>query len=46
MGTFTLTQVQKKTVLLLGYCGRHSSRYFILMQYKLKNSSIYSQRAV
>ncbi len=33
MGTFTLTQ---KTVLLLRYCGRRSSRYFILMQYKLK----------
>ncbi len=26
----------KKTVLLLHYCGWHSSRYFILMQYKLK----------
>ncbi len=26
----------KKTVLLLRYCGRRSSRYFILMQYKLK----------
>ncbi len=39
MGTFTLTQVhflRKKTVLLLRYCGRRSSRYFILMQYKLK----------
>ncbi len=39
MGTFTLTQVNffvKKTVLLLRYCGWRSSRYFILMQYKLK----------
>ncbi len=38
MCTFTLTQVHfiEKTVLLLRYCGRRSSRYFILMQYKLK----------
>ncbi len=38
MGTFTLTQVHfsENTVLLLRYCGRRSSRYFILMQYKLK----------
>ncbi len=38
MGTFTLTQVyfREKTVLLLRYCGRLSSRYIILMQYKLK----------
>ncbi len=36
MGTFTLTFLVKKMVLLLRYCGRRSSRYFILMQYKLK----------
>ncbi len=38
MGTFTLTQVIfcEQTVLLLRYCGRRCSRYFILMQYKLK----------
>ncbi len=38
MGNFTLTQVyfREKTVLLLRYCGRLSSRYFILMKYKLK----------
>ncbi len=37
MGTFTQVNfLWKKTVLLLRYRGRRSSRYFILMQYKLK----------
>ncbi len=33
---YSSTFFVKKTVLLLRYCGRCSSRYFILMQYKLK----------
>ncbi len=39
MGTFYAYSsifLEKKTVLLLRYCGRLSSRYFILMKYKLK----------
>ncbi len=36
MVTFTQVIFSEKTVLLLHYCGRRSSRYFILMQYKLK----------
>ncbi len=38
IGNFILKYIfiEKKTVLLLRYCGRRASRYFIFIQYKLK----------
>ncbi len=50
MGTFTLTQVKcfvKKLLLLLRYCGRRASRYFILLNaIQVKNASIYCKCAI